>query len=94
MLKDFEGSGRPEQWFSVYRLAPSAPASQVLRNGDIILAVDGERLFHFRHLERLVRQNDDVSLYVLRQGNVEEVTVSSIALSSLTDTTILKWNGA
>lgn len=94
MLKEFEGSDRPEQWFSVHRIAPSAPASKVLRNGDIILAVEGQRLFHFRHLERLVRQNDAVSLHILRQGSVHEIQVESIALSSLTDTTILKWNGA
>jgi S1-C subfamily serine protease len=94
MLNEFEGDGRPEEWFSVHRMAPSAPAAQVLRNGDIILAVEGKRLFHFRHLERLMRQKDVVLLHVLRQGTIQEVMVTSIALASLSETTVLKWNGA
>ncbi len=54
----------------VRRVAGSA-AAEVLRDGDLLLAVDGATVSTFRQVERAIDGRDAVEVTLLRQGRVE-----------------------
>jgi S1-C subfamily serine protease len=58
---------RKRRALNITRLVAGAPAAKILKNGDIILAVDNEIVTTFRELERAV-QKPEVDVTVWRDG--------------------------
>ena len=78
---------------SVSRLVAGTPAAEVLRNGDMILAVDGQVVTTFRELERAV-QKPVVELTVWRHGAALNLESGTVALDGEGITRAISWAGA
>jgi len=78
---------------SVSRLVAGTPAASKLRNGDMILAIDGEVVTTFRELERAV-QNPDVLVTIWRDGAAKELEIETVALDGLGIERAVSWAGA
>ncbi len=78
---------------SVSRIVAGTPAAELLRNGDMILAVDGQVVTTFRELERAV-QKPEVDLTVWRDGAALELKTGTVALDGEGITRAISWAGA
>jgi S1-C subfamily serine protease len=78
---------------SVSRLVAGTPAADLLRNGDMILAVDGKLITTFREMERAV-QKLTVELTVWRDGDAIEIDLPTVALGGEGVTRAISWAGA
>jgi S1-C subfamily serine protease len=81
------------QVLAVSRVAAGSDAAQQLREGDLLLAVDGETLNRFREVERAT-QAPEVRLTVLRDGTEQALTVRTAALHGEDIDRLLLWSGA
>ena len=78
---------------SVSRIVAGTPAADVLKNGDMILAVDGQVVTTFRELERAV-QKQEVDLTVWRDGAALALKTGTVALDGEGITRAISWAGA
>jgi len=78
---------------SVTRLVAGTPASEVLKNGDLVLAIDDDVVTSFRELEHAV-QKPEVTVTVWRNGEVLEIPVRTAALDGRGITRAISWAGA
>jgi S1-C subfamily serine protease len=78
---------------SITRLVSGTPASELLRNGDIVLAVDGEIVTSFRELEHAV-QKPEVVVTVWRSGEALEIPIRTAALDGKGIDRAISWAGA
>ncbi|MGB5247536.1 MAG: trypsin-like peptidase domain-containing protein [Woeseia sp.] len=78
---------------SVQRVVAGSPAAAVLRNGDMILAIDGEVVTSFRELERAV-QKPRLQATVWRDGAARDVDIETVALDGIGIDRALSWAGA
>jgi S1-C subfamily serine protease len=78
---------------SVVRLTAGAPTAELLREGDILLAVDGEPLTRFAEVERAA-QEPSVALSVLRDGKPLDLQLPTRELSGVGTERALLWAGA
>jgi S1-C subfamily serine protease len=78
---------------SVTRLVAGTPAARELKNGDIILAVDGDVVTSYRELEKAA-QKPTVTVTVWRGGNVFEVAMETAALDGRGIDRVVSWGGA
>jgi len=78
---------------SVTRLVAGTNAAEVLRNGDIVMAVDGQVVTSFRELEKAV-QKSAVELTIWRNGEEFQLTVQTASLSGLGIDRAVSWAGA
>ena len=78
---------------SVTRLVAGSPASELLNNGDMILAIDGNVVTSFRELEKAV-QKPQVDVTVWRNGEVLDIPVSTAALDGAGIQRAILWAGA
>ncbi|MDX1517021.1 MAG: trypsin-like peptidase domain-containing protein [Woeseiaceae bacterium] len=78
---------------SITRLVAGSPAAEVLENGDIVLAVDGEVVTSFRALEKAT-QKPEVTVTIWRDGNVSDITLATAALSGRGIDRAVSWAGA
>jgi len=78
---------------SIIRLVAGTDASKKLRNGDMVLAVDGEVVTSFRGLEKAV-QKPQVTVTVWRDGNAEEIKIETAALDGRGIDRAVSWAGA
>lgn len=90
-LESHNPSGR--RALSVSRLVAGAPAARLLRNGDMILAVDGKLVTTFRELERAV-QKDKVALTVWRDGQELDIDAATVPLGGEGVVRAVSWAGA
>jgi hypothetical protein len=81
------------QALAVARVAAGSPASEVLQEGDLLLAVNGETMNRFREVE-LATQTPQVRLTLLRDGTEQQVDVSTTELRGEDIDRILLWAGA
>jgi S1-C subfamily serine protease len=81
------------QVLSVTRLVGGAPASKLLRSGDLILDIDGAVVNRFREVERAV-QKPQVRITVLRDGVEQAIYVPTVALGGRDLDRIVVWAGA
>ena len=78
---------------SVTRLVAGTAAAEVLRNGDMILAVDDEVVTSFRDLEKAV-QKPQVKVTVWRNGDAIDIDVETAALDGRGIDRAVSWAGA
>jgi len=78
---------------SVSRLVAGTPASRLLENGDMILAVDGKPVTTFRELERAV-QKPRVRLTIWRNEQAMDFDVATVALDGEGISRAASWAGA
>jgi S1-C subfamily serine protease len=90
-LESHNPSGR--RALSVSRLVAGAPAAHLLRNGDMILAVDGNLVTTFRELERAV-QKEKVVLTVWRDEEAVKIETATVALGGEGVERAVSWAGA
>jgi S1-C subfamily serine protease len=81
------------QVLAVARVAAGSDAAQKLREGDLLLAVNGATLNRFREVERAT-QAPQVQLTVLRDGVEQTVAVNTAALRGEDIDRLLLWSGA
>jgi len=78
---------------SITRLVAGSPASELLRNGDMLLAVDGKVVTSFRELEQAV-QKPEVTVTVWRNDEAREIEVQTAALDGRGIDHAISWAGA
>lgn len=78
---------------SVTRLVAGTNAAELLRNGDIVMAVDGQVVTSFRALEHAV-QKPVVDLTIWRNGEELQLTLQTASLSGLGIDRAVSWAGA
>jgi len=78
---------------SITRLVAGTPASELLQNGDMILAIDGEVVTSYRALEEAV-QKPQVVVTVWRDDAVHEIAVRTAALDGRGIDRAISWAGA
>ena len=78
---------------SITRLVADTAASRLLKNGDMVLAIDGKVVTSYRALEAAV-QKPEVVVTVWRNDSVQELTVETAALSGRGIDRAVSWAGA
>jgi S1-C subfamily serine protease len=78
---------------SVTRLVAGTDASRKLRNGDMILAIDGNVVTSFRSLEKAV-QKPRVTVSVWRNGEVRDIETETAVLDGRGIDRAISWAGA
>ena len=78
---------------SVSRVVAGTPAAKVLRNGDIILAINDQIITSFRELEKST-QKTNVVVTVLRNKEIQKVDVSTVQLDGKGIQRMVLWAGA
>jgi S1-C subfamily serine protease len=93
-IKRFEEhSPERRQVLSITRLVGGAPATTLLRSGDLVLDIDGVVVNRFREVERAV-QKPRVRITVLRDGAEQVLDVPTVALAGRDLDRVLVWAGA
>lgn len=78
---------------TVTRLVAGSPASKVLRNGDIVLAIDDRLVTTFREFEHAA-QSPRVKVTVWRGGKAQDIDIETVALSGDGIGHAVMWAGA
>jgi S1-C subfamily serine protease len=78
---------------NVSRLVAGSPAADALRNGDMILAIDGKIVSTYRELERAV-QKPEVRVTVWRNGEELDMSLRTVPLSGSGVDRVVSWAGA
>src|SRR6056297_392327 len=81
------------QVLQVVRTVAKTPAAELLRPGDLLLAIDGEIVNRFREVERAT-QAPVVKLRVWRQDEALELDVPTVELSGGGVERVVSWAGA
>ena len=78
---------------SITRLVAGSPAAQLLRNGDYVLAIDGNVVTSYRAVEKAV-QKEAVTVTIWRDGAAMDIEVQTAALDSRGIDRAVSWAGA
>ncbi|HLU06699.1 MAG TPA: trypsin-like peptidase domain-containing protein [Woeseiaceae bacterium] len=89
-LEDHDPRGR--RALSINRVVAGTPAAELLRNGDMLLAIDGEVVTSFRELEKAV-QKPQVVATVWRDGEAQEVELDTVPLHGSDIHRAVSWAG-
>ena len=92
--------GLPEEWVSqfqtaileVFEIEQTAPAYQELKNGDLLLAINGVAVLDYLHLQKLMTGNK-VKVTVFRDGDILEKEVSLVSYSFDNTDRFIFWQG-
>jgi len=82
------------QVLTVVRMVGGTPASQVLQQGDLVLAIDGETMTQFREVERAAANRDTVKVTVWRGTGVQTLDVDTMELPGVDIDRLVEWGGA
>jgi S1-C subfamily serine protease len=82
------------QVLTVVRMVGGTPASQVLQQGDLVLAIDGETVTQFREVERAAADRDVVKVTVWRGTSVQTLDVDTMELPGVDIDRLVEWAGA
>ncbi len=94
-LKRIEvAGGTRRQVLTIARLVGGSPAQRLLRQGDLLLAVDGKVVTRFRELERAVADRDKVQVSVWRERAELQIEVPTVALTGVDIARVVQWAGA
>jgi S1-C subfamily serine protease len=89
-----KAGGSSRQVLSIVRLVGGSDAARRLQPGDILLAIDGAPVTHFRDVERAVIGKERVQATVWRTDAEQTVTVETAALTGDDMDRVLLWAGA
>jgi S1-C subfamily serine protease len=78
---------------SVAGVVAGSPAAELLRTGDVLLAIDGEPTNEFRDVE-LAMQAASVELTILRDGAELSLSVPTVELDGFGVDRVVLWGGA
>ena len=78
---------------SITRLVSGTGASELLKNGDMVLAIDGDVVTSFRELEHAV-QKPEVTVTIWRNGEALEIPIRTAALDGKGIDRAISWAGA
>jgi S1-C subfamily serine protease len=84
---------RGRRALEISRVVAGTPAADVLKNGDILLAIDGEEVTSYRELERAV-QKPSVSATLWRNGKAMEFDIDTTVLDGAGIGRAVSWAGA
>jgi len=79
---------------TVARLTGGAPASRLLQQGDLLLAIDDTTVTSFRDVERAVVDREQVKVTVWRGAGEKVIDVPTTALSGVDVDRVVQWAGA
>jgi S1-C subfamily serine protease len=82
------------QVLTVVRMVGGTPASQMLQQGDLVLAIDGETMTQFREVERAAANRDTVKVTVWRGSGVQTLDVDTMELPGVDIDRLVEWGGA
>ena len=82
------------QVLSIARLVGGAPAKQLLKQGDLLLAIDGKVTTHFRDVEREVADKPKVTVTIWRNEAEQNIDVETAVLSGIDVDRVVLWAGA
>ena len=92
-ISQFEKQSEKRRIIIVNNRLSGSSAADVIQNGDLILAIDGELVTSFRDYEKYSQANE-VIVTLWRQNKLKEVNVSSALLSGNNIEDVLIWAGA
>lgn len=78
---------------SIVRLVAGTPAARLLRNGDMLLAVDGRVVTSYRELEKAV-QREEVTVTVWRNSEAVDIDLETAVLDGHGIDRAVSWAGA
>ncbi len=84
---------RERHVLQIYRLTSGSPAASLLRQGDLLLRIDGQTVTRVHDVER-ASMKDEVRLQVLRDGEVLDLVVPTEPLDGRGTTRAILWSGA
>ncbi|NOY25493.1 MAG: PDZ domain-containing protein [Oligoflexia bacterium] len=87
-----QASGVTRRAFLVARVWEDAPAHGLLREGDILLQVDGRPAVDLLEIEQSA-QSDQVTVQVARDGTVQDIVVPTIERFGADLDRVLSWSG-
>lgn len=87
-------SADTRQALTVTRIVGGSPASKLLKQGDVLLAVDGTVVSRFRDVERAVGDNETVTVTVWRGTEAIDIDVPTVTLGGGDADRVLLWAGA
>lgn len=94
-LKRLEAASSTErQVLSVARMVGGSDALRKLRQGDLLLAIDGKLVTRFREVERAVADKTRVKVSVWRNDAERELDVATTELAGVDIDRIVMWAGA
>ena len=82
------------QVLGVERVVGGSPASKVLQQGDLVLAIDGAVVTRFREVERAVADKKHVAVTVWRGRSAQTFDVDTVELPGADIDRIVEWAGA
>ncbi len=82
------------QALTVVRMVGGSPAAQLLKQGDQLLAVDGNVVTRFREVERATADKSSVKVTVWRGGSELQIDVPTIQLPGSDINRLVQWAGA
>lgn len=85
--------GEPRQILLVKRLVAGSPTSTLLRDGDLIIAINGEVVSTFWKVERLALTNPLLTVEIFRNGAHLTIEIPPVALSGVGTSRICHWSG-
>lgn len=81
------------QVLRIVRTVAGTPAAELLKSGDLVLAVDGATVNRFREVEKSV-QRDSVVLTLWRDNEELQVTVATVPMDGRGVRHLVHWSGA
>jgi len=87
-------SGTERQALAAVRMVGGSAAARLLQQGDILLAIDGKTVTHFRDVERAVGDRDRVQVTVWRGSGVQTLDVPTAELPGADIDRLVEWAGA
>jgi S1-C subfamily serine protease len=89
-----ENTAGERQVLSVVRTVGGSPASHVLHEGDLVLALDGKPVTRFREVERAAADRPAVKVTVWRDNREQTLDVPTAELPGADVERIVQWAGA
>jgi S1-C subfamily serine protease len=82
------------QALTVIRMVGGTPASKVLQQGDLVLAIDGKVVTRFREVEVAAAGKEQVSVTVWRGNSEQTLDVKTVELPGADIDRLVEWAGA
>jgi pro-apoptotic serine protease NMA111 len=82
------------QALSVVRMVGGSPAARLLKQGDLVLAIDGNVVTRFREVERATADKASVKVTVWHNGSEQTLDVPTVELPGSDIDRLVQWAGA